>query len=145
MTTWDPWSYREQSGMTAQGGANLVGYDVEATDGSIGKVDEATNEVGSSYIVVDTGPWIFGKKVLLPAGTVDRADTDSGKLYVDLTKDQIKDSPEFDQSSYNQPAYRNRVGITTGATTPGSDHPSATGLKTWPGRADMPARPGGIH
>jgi hypothetical protein len=35
MTTWDPWSYREQSGMTAQGGVNLVGYDVEATDGGI--------------------------------------------------------------------------------------------------------------
>jgi hypothetical protein len=81
-----------------------------ATDGGIGKVDEATNEVGSSYIVVDTGPWIFGKKVLLPAGTIDRVDSDSGKLYVDLTKDQIKDSPEFDQSSYNEPAYRNRVG-----------------------------------
>ena len=71
MTTWDPWSYREQSGLTAQGGANLVGYSVEATDGSIGKVDEATNEVGSSYIVVDTGPWIFGKKVLfLPAPSI---------------------------------------------------------------------------
>ena len=109
MTSWDPWSYREQSGMAAQGSANLVGYDVEATDGSIGKVDEATNEVGSSYIVVDTGPWIFGKKVLLPAGTIDRVD-DAGKVYVDLTKDQIKDSPDFDQSSYNQPAYRNSVG-----------------------------------
>ena len=33
----------------------------------------------------------------MPAGTVDRADTNSGKLYVDLTKDQIKDSPEFHQ------------------------------------------------
>ena len=38
---------------------------MEATDGSIGKVDEATSEGGSSYIVVDTGPWIFGKKVQL--------------------------------------------------------------------------------
>ncbi|HEX6758277.1 MAG TPA: PRC-barrel domain-containing protein [Propionibacteriaceae bacterium] len=109
-TDWDPWSYREKSGMTAQGGVNLVGHNVEATDGGIGKVDEATNEVGSSYIVVDTGPWIFGKKVLLPAGTVDRVDVDQGKVYVDLTKDQIKDSPEFDQSSYNEPDYRNRVG-----------------------------------
>jgi hypothetical protein len=106
---WDPWSYRDKSGMTAQGSTNLVGYAVEAADGGIGKVDEATNEVGSSYIVVDTGPWIFGKKVLLPAGTIDRVD-DGGKVYVDLTKDQIKDSPEFDQSSYNEPEYRNRVG-----------------------------------
>jgi hypothetical protein len=109
-TDWDPWSYRKQSGMTPQGGANLVGSNVEATDGGIGKVDEATNEVGSSYIVVDTGPWIFGKKVLLPAGTIERVDANGGNVYVDLTKAQIKDSPEFDQSSYNEPAYRNRVG-----------------------------------
>ena len=109
-TAWDPWSYREESGMTAQGSVNLVSYDVEATDGGIGKVDEATNEVGSSYIVVDTGPWIFGKKVLLPAGTINRVDTDSGTVSVDLTKDQIKDSPELDQSTYNEPDYRSRVG-----------------------------------
>ena len=109
-TSWDPWSYSEQSGMTAPGGVDLVGYAVEAADGGIGKVDEATNEVGSSYIVVDTGPWIFGKKVLLPAGTIDRVDADSGKLYVDLTKDQIKDSPEFDEISYTEPDYRSRVG-----------------------------------
>ena len=42
---------------------DVTGFEVEATDGGIGKVDEATNEVGSSYLVVDTGPWIFGKKV----------------------------------------------------------------------------------
>ena len=109
-TDWDPWSYRDKSGMTAQGSVNLVGYEVEAADGGIGKVDEATNEVGSSYIVVDTGPWIFGKKVLLPAGAINRADTNSGKLYVDLTKDQIKDSPELDQSTYTEADYRNSVG-----------------------------------
>jgi hypothetical protein len=118
-TSWDPWSYREQSGMAAPGSVNPVGLDVEATDGGIGKVDEATNEVGSSYIVVDTGPWIFGKKVLLPAGTIDRVDADSGKLYVDLTKDQIKDSPEFDQSSYTEPDYRSRVGDYYGRYFPG--------------------------
>jgi hypothetical protein len=29
---------------------------------SIGKIDEATNEAAASQLVVDTGPWIFGKK-----------------------------------------------------------------------------------
>ena len=47
---------------------DLTGFSVEALDGSIGKIDEASNEVGASYLVVDTGPWIFGKKVMLPAG-----------------------------------------------------------------------------
>ena len=40
-TDWDPWSYRDKSGMRGQGSVNLVGYAVEAADGGIGKVDEA--------------------------------------------------------------------------------------------------------
>ena len=72
MATTDMWTYRE----TAWSGTNLEGFDVEASDGGIGKVDEATNEVGGSYIVVDTGPWIFGKKVLLPAGVIETVDFD---------------------------------------------------------------------
>src|SRR5215211_9300326 len=77
--------------------ANLVGYSVEARDGGIGKIDEATGEAGRSQLIVDTGPWIFGKKVLLPAGVVERVDLDTETAYVSLTKDQIKNAPEFDQ------------------------------------------------
>src|ERR1700753_1682494 len=53
---------------------DLAAYHVEALDGKIGSIDEATYEVGSASIVVDTGPWIFGHKVLLPAGTGQRVD-----------------------------------------------------------------------
>jgi hypothetical protein len=88
----------------------IDGFGVEATDGSIGKVDEATYDVGTSYIVVDTGPWIFGKKVLLPAGTVERIDSTEEKVYLTLTKDQIKDSPEFDEKTYRDEPYRKSVG-----------------------------------
>ena len=58
-------------------------------------MDEATYDVGASQIVVDTGPWIFGRKVLLPAGTIERVDWDEKDVYVDRTKDEIKDSPEL--------------------------------------------------
>src|SRR5215207_9287118 len=105
-TSWDPWSYREQSGMTAPGGVNLVGYDVEATDGSIGKVDEASNEVGSSYVVVDTGPWIFGKKVMLPAGIIQDVDRDDEKVFVNRTKDEIKNAPEYNRDRSDDDSYR---------------------------------------
>ena len=46
--------------------AATTGYHVEALDGSIGKIDEATYEVGKSFVIVGTGPWIFGRKVMLP-------------------------------------------------------------------------------
>jgi hypothetical protein len=77
------------------GDVDVVGYKVEAIDGSIGKVDEATYDAGASYVVVDTGPWIFGRRVLLPAGTIERVDWDEKDVYVDRTKDEIKDSPEL--------------------------------------------------
>ncbi|TML03311.1 MAG: PRC-barrel domain containing protein, partial [Actinobacteria bacterium] len=56
---------------------DLSGFTAEARDGKIGKVDEATHEAGGSFIVVDTGPWIFGKKVMLPAGTIRDIDPDT--------------------------------------------------------------------
>lgn len=56
------WSY--QSGLYA-GDIDVVGYNVEAIDGGIGKVDDATYDAGSSYVVVDTGPWIV-VTVMLP-------------------------------------------------------------------------------
>jgi hypothetical protein len=83
---------------------------VEATDGHIGKVDESSNLVGEQYLVVDTGPWIFGKKVLLPAGTVNHVDPLDQKVYVDRTKAQIKDAPEFHPDTYNSQEYRSKVG-----------------------------------
>ncbi|WP_405754453.1 MULTISPECIES: PRC-barrel domain-containing protein [unclassified Streptomyces] len=94
------WGYRETSGRSQ--GADLTGFKVEAADGGIGKVDKHSDEVGSAYIVVDTGPWIFGKEVLLPAGTVTRIDVDDEKIYVDRTKEQIKNAPEFHRDKHLQ-------------------------------------------
>ncbi|MER5488419.1 PRC-barrel domain-containing protein [Streptomyces sp. NPDC002812] len=103
------WGYRETAGRL--GGSDLTGYKVEASDGSIGKVDKHSDEVGSSYIVVDTGPWIFGKEVLLPAGTISRIDANDEKIYVDRTKEQIKNAPEFDKDKHVDDAdYHRQVG-----------------------------------
>jgi hypothetical protein len=99
------WSFRSD---VPRGGADLTGFEVEARDGRIGKVDEATAEDGSSYVVVDTGPWIFGKKVLLPAGVIRGVDRDQKLVYVDRTKDEIKNAPELGAGSYDD--YRTRLG-----------------------------------
>jgi hypothetical protein len=110
----DAWAYREDAGIGD--GASLVGYRIEATDGHIGKIDEASALVGEQYLVVDTGPWIFGKKVLIPAGTVNHIDRADQRVYVDRTKSQIKDSPELDPETYGSPEYRDKVGDYYGDT-----------------------------
>ena len=98
------WTYR----VATISQPNLAGLSVEATDGSIGKVDEATNDVGASFIVVDTGPWIFGKKVMLPAGVVRDVDMDTETVFVNRTKEQIKNAPEYDEDRNRDAAYSSK-------------------------------------
>jgi hypothetical protein len=87
--TWEPWSLRDHESAASDDRA-IVGFDVQAIDGHIGKVDEANTEVGTSQIVVDTGPWIFGRKVLLPAGCIERIDWAEEQVYVDRTKNRSR-------------------------------------------------------
>ncbi|MGW6843338.1 PRC-barrel domain containing protein [Streptomyces sp. NPDC054958] len=86
------WAYRVDVDYLA---ADLTGYRVEALDGSIGKVDKHSDEVTDAYLVVDTGVWILGKEVLLPAGLVTRIDHTAAVVHVDRSKEQIKAAPEF--------------------------------------------------
>src|SRR4030088_265272 len=58
---------------------DLAGYEVEADDGDIGKIAEATNHVDASWLVVDTGFWIFGKRRMIPAGAISRIDVEDRK------------------------------------------------------------------
>jgi PRC-barrel domain len=110
------WTYPEELGRL-----DLSGFDVEAKDGSIGKVDEVTYDAGESYIVVDTGVWIFGKNVLLPSGLSERVDRDEETVYVDRTKDEIEEAPEFDKDNYRSADYRSAVGGYYGSGEPAAE------------------------
>ncbi|MFD5830487.1 PRC-barrel domain containing protein [Lentzea sp. NPDC060358] len=100
-----PWTWRDPSwtgepqlddeALAQRPDTGLVGYHVEATDGGIGKVDEDDAEVPHDSLMVDTGPWIFGRKVVLPVGVVHRVDHHERKVFVDRTREQIKNAPEY--------------------------------------------------
>lgn len=104
---------------TTGGTVDLTGFGVEALDGSIGKVDRASYETGSGSIVVDTGPWIFGRKVLLPAGVIDRVDAEEQKVYVHRTKAEIEAAPEYDEMLANDERYHSELGSYYGPDGPG--------------------------
>jgi hypothetical protein len=107
----DIWTFQVEPFEGTPDTPELSGFSVEATDGKIGKIDEATYESGGSFLIVDTGPWIFGKKVMLPAGAVQRIDPESKTVFVNLTKDQIKNAPEFDEETgRHDHDYRHRLG-----------------------------------
>jgi hypothetical protein len=114
-TTPELWTFADQDSWR---GTDITGFKVQAVDGEIGSVGEATFDIGSSYLVVDTGPWIFGKKVLLPAGTVDMVDLQNRKLIVNRTKDEIEKAPEFDPARYKEEAYLGNIGTYYGERMP---------------------------
>jgi hypothetical protein len=105
--SYSAWNYRPSTG--SRPGLDLVGYTVAAADGDIGKVDHAVYDTDSACLVVDTEPWIVGRKVMLPAGLVERIDNDDHKVHVDRTRNQIRDAPEYDPDVDIDVGYRERL------------------------------------
>ena len=122
-TTTDIWTVRDTTLTTSIKPDTLLGYEVEATDGSIGKIDDKTLDAGFGTLIVDTGPWIFGRKVMLPIGVIQSADHDEQKVFVNRTKDEIKNAPEFDESLIGDETYRNQLGTYYG--------PGGAGWRDW--------------
>jgi hypothetical protein len=84
----------------------LVGLTVEGRDGTIGKVDHVSYE--GTCVIVSTGR-LLGKKYVIPAWAVERIDPD-GEVVVDLTKDEVEGSPEYDDHAGFDEDCESRVG-----------------------------------
>jgi len=76
--------------------AELVGYTVEATDGSVGRGDAVSTEAGPEHVVVATRDVLLSKKVLLPLAAVTRIDEEAQQLHVAYDTERIKGAPRFD-------------------------------------------------
>jgi uncharacterized protein (TIGR02271 family) len=79
------------------GDRDIKGLDVYVADDKIGSVDDVLVDDGGQfrYLVINTGAWIIGKKVLLPIGRA-RVDDNAKRVYaIELTKAQVEALPEF--------------------------------------------------
>jgi sporulation protein YlmC with PRC-barrel domain len=79
--------------------STIHGYAIAASDGEIGKVsdflfDDATWLI--RWLVVETGGWLFGRKVLLPPSVLGHPDESGRQFSVRLTRQQVKESPPTD-------------------------------------------------
>jgi hypothetical protein len=89
---------------------SVIGFDVEAIDGSIGTVDEARHDPGDAYLVVDTGHWIFGKRRVVPARAIAQIDTEARKVFLRVTKDHIAAAPDHSAGWEDDEEIRNTIG-----------------------------------
>jgi sporulation protein YlmC with PRC-barrel domain len=78
---------------------DLRGYAIRASDGMIGRVDDFyfdDEDWGVRYLVVDTGSWLAGRKVLISPIAVGHAGWMARRLPVALTRAQVEHSPDID-------------------------------------------------
>ena len=90
----------------------VTGYHIEASDGEIGHVkdfivDDETWTI--RYLEVDTRNWWPGKKVLVSPSWIDRVSWADSKVYVDLSRETIKNGPEYTDSVPVTREYENRL------------------------------------
>jgi hypothetical protein len=83
----------------------VSGYQIQALDGEIGHVadfiidDEAW---AIRYLVIDTKNWWPGKNVLISPRWIERVSWEESKVFVNLSRDIIKRSPEYTPESLSR-------------------------------------------
>lgn len=86
----------------------VIGYSIQATDGSIGHVEDFIFDDESwiiRYLVIDTKKWLTGRKVLISPEWVRSVDWPGNEVSVGLSVDMVKNSPEYDPSEAVNRAY----------------------------------------
>ncbi len=86
--------------------SNIIGYEIRATDGDLGKVDEFyfDDETWTiRYLVAETGKWLSGRKVLISPVAFGNLETESHTISVNLIRNQVSASPDIDTQ---KPIYR---------------------------------------
>lgn len=85
---------------------SMIGFVIRATDGDLGKVDEFYFDDQTwtvRYIVVETGNWLSGRKVLISPVAFGKPEFEHGTFSVNLTRAQVRSSPDVDTQ---QPIHR---------------------------------------
>lgn len=78
---------------------SLTGYTLKETDGELGKVEEFYFDDHTwtiRYLIVKTGSWLSEREVLISPQAIKQPDWANEVFPVNLTKEQIKNSPDID-------------------------------------------------
>jgi hypothetical protein len=79
----------------------MTSFALEAADGTIGEVEDFLADRDDwtiRYILVDTGRWLPGRKVLISPSWTESTDWIAGRVHVGLTKEGVQSSPAYDPS-----------------------------------------------
>jgi sporulation protein YlmC with PRC-barrel domain len=110
---------REHSDPHLRSAREVEGYYVAATDGEIGHVEDLLIDDADwtiNLLAIDTRNWLPGRKVVISPGWLRAVDWPNRQVEVDLTRDQIKASPEYDPARTVDPSYLEQLRAHYGMT-----------------------------
>jgi hypothetical protein len=90
----------------------VIGYYIQASDGDLGHVEDFIIDDANwtiRYMVVDTRNWLPGKKVLVSPEWITDVSWGESKVHVNLTQEEIRDSPEYDPAEAVNRLYEERL------------------------------------
>lgn len=90
----------------------IKSYRLRATDGEIGRIRNFLIDNDGwniRYLVVETGSWLFGKEVLLAPYAVTAIDWLNQEVLLNVTRQQVKDSPPWDPLKLIDEMYEQRL------------------------------------
>jgi sporulation protein YlmC with PRC-barrel domain len=90
----------------------VSGYHVQSTTGEIGHIDDFVVDTETwevRYLVIDTSNYWFGGEVVISPHWVREVNWPNAKVYVDLTREQIKEAPEYDPAMPIERSYEERL------------------------------------
>ncbi len=91
---------------------DVSGHHIQALDGELGHVEDFLIDTESwsvRYLVIDTSNWIGGKTVVVAPEWVRRVDWKDRLIHIDLTREGIKESPEYDPTVEMTREYEDRL------------------------------------
>jgi len=80
----------------------VTGYAIEATDGHVGRVEDFVIDDETwaiRYLILDTRDWWEGKRVLISPKWISRVSWGDTKVFINLSREAVKNSPEFTDES----------------------------------------------
>jgi hypothetical protein len=83
----------------------VAGYHIQARDQEIGHIEDfllKEEDWSIESVLIDTSNWPGGKTVVVPRNQVNRVEWASKRVFVNLTSEEIKNSPEFSSSSLSR-------------------------------------------
>jgi hypothetical protein len=90
----------------------VIGYYIQASDGDLGHVEDFIiddEDWTIRYMVIDTRNWLPGKKVVVSPEWITEVAWGESKVHVDLTREAIKNSPEYDPVESVNRLYEERL------------------------------------